>query len=351
MSAPSSAPDLDDAEGLAAADRDGLLRAVATAGASVRAVAATAAEGGLDALRDSRPRSVVWISGRGTAGTAGALLAAGWGATSVAPIAPASGVPPWVGPLDVVVVAGDDPGDPALVAAASGAVRRGARVVVAAPFEGPLRDATAGRAAVLAPRLWLPDAFNLSRYLAVGLVTLAAVDPVGGVDVAALADALDAEALRNAPAAEMFTNPAKALAQRLSGDPAVLTADSAALLAVARHGSATLLRIAGAAVPAAELPDVVTASRDGMLATARAVTDIFHDDELDGPRPGRTRVLALAARDERAVVAARLAAVPDVDFLDVDEADTVVRGDHEPAVLAVRLEMAAVYLRLLRSPV
>jgi maleate isomerase len=76
----------------------------------------------------------------------------------------------------VLVVAGDDPGDPVLVSAAATAVRRGARVVVATPYEGPIRDATAGRAAVLAPRLWVPEEFGLCRFLAVGLATLAAVD-------------------------------------------------------------------------------------------------------------------------------------------------------------------------------
>ena len=65
----------------------------------------------------------------------------------------AAEAPPWVGPLDVLIVAGDDPGDPALVGAAASGVRRGARVVVVAPYEGPLRDITAGRVAVLEPRL------------------------------------------------------------------------------------------------------------------------------------------------------------------------------------------------------
>ena len=92
------------------------------------------------------------------------------------------------------------------------AVRRGARVVIAAPYEGPLRDATAGRAAVLAPRLWVPDEFGLCRYLAAGLAALGVVDPGLTGDLGALADELDAEALRNSAVREVFTNPAKALA-------------------------------------------------------------------------------------------------------------------------------------------
>ena len=121
-------------------------------------------------------------------------------------------MPPWIGALDVLIVAGDDPGDPALVSAAATGVRRGARVVVVAPYEGPLRDATAGRAVALAPRLWVPDEFGFARYLAAGLATLHVVDPALQVDLAALADELDAEALRNSAGRELFTNPAKALA-------------------------------------------------------------------------------------------------------------------------------------------
>ena len=47
--------DLDDAEGLLGADRDGLLRAASMAGAHVRAVAAALDEGALDSLRDRMP--------------------------------------------------------------------------------------------------------------------------------------------------------------------------------------------------------------------------------------------------------------------------------------------------------
>ena len=82
---------------------------------------------------DHPPRTVVWVAGRGTAETAGAMLAAALGGRSAAPIVVAAEAPPWIGALDVLVVAGDDPGDPALVAAAATGVRRGARVVVVAP--------------------------------------------------------------------------------------------------------------------------------------------------------------------------------------------------------------------------
>jgi hypothetical protein len=201
--------DLDDVAGLLEADRDGLLRAAATAGARVRATAAAVEEGALESVTGGqRPRTLIWVSGRGTAEAAGAMLAALLGGSAGEPVVLAAEAPTWVGPLDAVVVAGDDAGDPALVTAAATAVRRGARVVVAAPFEGPLRDATAGRAAVLAPRMWVPDDFGLVGHLAAGLAAAAAVDPSVGADLGRLADELDAEALRNSAGRELFTNPA-----------------------------------------------------------------------------------------------------------------------------------------------
>jgi hypothetical protein len=363
--------DLEDADGLLAADRQGLLRAASSAGAQVRAVAAAANEGELDALRtDDRPRSVIWLAGRGTAETAGAMLAATLGGAAPAPIAVASEAPPWVGPLDVLIVAGDDPGDPALVGAAATGVRRGARVVVVAPYEGPLRDSTAGRAAVLPPRLWVPDEFGLCRYLAAGLAVLHTVDPSLNIDLPSLADELDAEALRNSARRELFTNPAKTIAERISDHQVALAGDCAATLALARHGSSVLLRIAHQVAAATGVADAVVALREtSEFGDARSSVDaLFHDEEIDGPLPERLRVLALTLAGDRTVVAARVAGLDEVYLItaeDVPEAPGGVGGsgglvgavtpggatgpEQQLAVLAVRLEMAAVYLRLVRG--
>ncbi len=360
--------DLEDTEGLLAADRDGLLRAASSAGAQVRAIAAAVDEGALEPLRaNDRPRSVIWVAGRGPAETAGALLAAASGARANQPIALLSEAPPWVGPLDVLVVAGDDPGDPALVSAASTGVRRGARVVVVTPYEGPLRDSTAGRVAVLAPRLTVPDEFGLCRYLAAGLAALHAVDPgpgpTSGRDLALLADELDAEALRNSAGRELFTNPAKTIAARVAGRRVALAGDCAATLALARHGSSVLLRIAHEAVAATGLADAVVALR---AATAgSSVDDLFHDEEIDGPLPQRLRVLVLVLAAEQAVVAARTGGLEDVYLLAAEDVPDGPGGsagsevspalggpfsaEQQLAVLAVRVEMAAVYMRLARG--
>lgn len=359
--------DLEDGEGLLAADRDGLLRAASSAGAQVRAIAAAADEGALDPLRsDDRARSVIWVAGRGTAETAGTMLAATLGGTASEPIAVLGEAPPWVGPLDVLVVAADDPGDPALVSAAATGVRRGARVVVAAPYEGPLRDSTAGRAAVLEPRVWGPDEFGLSRYLAAGLAVLHAVDPRLGIDLGALADELDAEALRNSAARQLFTNPAKTIAARLTGRRAALAGDCPATLALARHGSSVLLRLAHEAVAATALADAVVALRTAAESGAGSAVDaLFHDEEIDGPLPERLRVLVFTLSDEQTVVAARTAGLDDIYLLAAEDVpdgpggsagSTVapalggaISPEQQLAVLAVRLEMAAVYMRLVRG--
>ncbi len=361
MNATQATIDLDDTEALLAADRDGLLRAASTAGAQVRAAAAALDEGALDSVRsDDPPRTVIWVAGRGTAVTAGTMLAATSGGWAAAPIVIAADAPPWIGALDMLIVAGDDPGDPALVGAAASGVRRGARVVVAAPYEGPLRDITAGRVAVLAPRLPVPDEFGLCRYLAVGLAALQSVDPELRVDLAALADELDAEALRNSAGRELFTNPAKALVERMSRRRVVLAGDCAATLTLARHGCAVLLRIAHQVAAATGLADALAALRAGAGSGFADPTEaLFHDEEIDGPITERLRVLALTLDAERTVVASRIAQFDDVDLVgaeDVPEGPGVSsapvgaqRVEQQLGILAVRLEMAAVYLRLVRG--
>ena len=93
---------------------------------------------------------------------------------------------------------------------------------------------------------------------------LQAVDPALRVDLAVLADELDAEAFRNSAGRELFTNPAKTLAERMSGRDVVLAGDNAGTLALARHGAAIMLRIAHQAVTAVGLADALVALHSGM---------------------------------------------------------------------------------------
>lgn len=351
-----AAIDLDDVEGLIDADREGLLRAASMAGAQMRAVAAALAEGVFEPLRSGQPpRTVIWVAGHGAAEAAGSILVAALGGSAAAPIVVAPEVPLWIGALDVLVVAGDDPADPALVAAAATGVRRGARVLIVAPEEGPLREVAAGRAVLLAPRLRVPDDFGLARYLAAGLVALHVVDAGVEVDVAALADELDAEALRNSAGREVFTNPAKTLATRLSDATVVLAGDDASTLALARHASAVLLRVAQLAVASASLADVMVVLHAGLSGGADYETSLFHDEEIDGPLPSRVRTIVLTTDQERPGIMTRLAGFDDATTISAEDIGDVAapppsgRAEQQLAILAVRLEMAAVYLRLVRG--
>jgi hypothetical protein len=68
MSAAHATVDLDDTRALLEADRDGLLRHAAMAGAQVRSTAAAVEEGALESVAaDHRPRSVIWLARRGPA--------------------------------------------------------------------------------------------------------------------------------------------------------------------------------------------------------------------------------------------------------------------------------------------
>lgn len=380
MTAPASDIDFDDVEALIAGDTRGALRSAALGGAQVRAVAATVEEGVFARLDGLRPRSVVLVTGRGSSTRAAGLVVATLGARLGIPLIHVAQAPPWVGPLDLVVVTGEDAGDPRLVHSVAQAVRHGAEVIVAAPDEGPLRAAGAGRAIAVPPRMHVLDINSLMHHLAVMLATLevvesgAATAPSGFTE---FADVLDGEALRNHPRRELFHNPAKSLASRMQGRRVVLAGDSAGAREVAGHGAAVLLRVAGSVAAAAELSDVLAA---GPALTSGSP---FHDPEFDEPdhlgsRP--VRVFALSTSASARAVEMRLAALPDADLVLAGEEPTpaqlhrhedradqgavghfgIGQGPAAPpaaelddraeieqlAVLATRLEMTAAYLQL-----
>ncbi|MFC4375297.1 tobH protein [Nocardia halotolerans] len=379
--------DLDDAASLEAADTAGALRSAASGGAQVRATAAAVVESSLtERLSPLRPRSLVLVAGSGRAARAAGLLVATLGDRAGLPIVTVTALPPWVGPLDVVLVAGDDAGDPRLIDAVDRALRRSAEVVIAAPNEGPLRAVAAGRAIVLEPRVPVLDHNRLLRFLAAGIAVVRGVDAQrsGAItpDLTALADVLDAEALRGGPHNEVFHNPAKTLAARMQGVGVVLAGDSPAAVELAGHGAEVLLQSAGKLVSAADLADTV-ASVGRLAASAGSAAPgfdpLFHDEELDGPAPvDRVRVLALSVHPDRATARRKLAVFEgagaglvdadlvhaDVDLLQTQlaepgtapaaesaAADSAAGGGHgselvQLAVLALRLDMAAAYLRL-----
>ncbi|MBY4128733.1 tobH protein [Rhodococcus fascians] len=377
MTAVSSLVDLDDVDALIAADREGALRSAALAGAQVRAVAAAVDDAVLARLADLRPRSVVIVTGDGRSSRAASLLVAALGDRLGVPLVRSTGTPPWIGPLDVVVVAGDDAGDPRLAESVDAASRRGAEVVVVAPEEGPLRAVRGARVMWLPPRIAVRDHNALMRYLAAFVAVLGAV--AGGSwksllpNLSRLADLLDAEAVRNSPSNEVFHNPAKALASGMNGRRVVLSGGGPAAVEVARHGSEVLLRVAGVLVGAGELGDVIAASVRASTVesagTARTFDSFFHDEQLDGPLPELPmRVIVVASEIDRAVTERRVAGVPESELLLAEPYEAVFGGARpgsefdiavasaDPAtlsvldtmsVLATRLDTTAAYLLLM----
>ena len=125
--------------------------------------------------------------------------------------------------------------------------------------------------------------------------------------------------------------------------------------------------IAHAVVAATGLADAQAALRATAAQgdTASSVDALFHDEEIDGPLPERLRVLALTLAGERSVVATRVAGLDNVYLVaaeDVPDAPGSLAAsgtlpaptgdqsaEQQLAVLAVRLEMAAVYMRLGRG--
>jgi len=84
-------------------------------------------------------------------------------------------------------------------------------------------------------------------------------------------------------------------------------------------------------------------------------TALFHDEQIDGPRPTRPRTFVLATDAVRPMVLARVAGLEDVDVIaaeDVPDVKVPLASGHpeqQLAMMAVRLEMTATYLRLARG--
>ena len=337
--------DLDDPAQLLAADYGGRLRGAASAGALVRSVAVAVDEGVLARLHDATVRSVVLVAPRGPARRAAALVQALTGDLSSVPVVTAAHTPRWLGPLDVVLVATDDPGDVELAESVARAVSRGAEVVLAAPEEGLLSPAAAGRALLLPPRVPVPEGMGLLRFVAAGLAVLAAVGVCQTPDLAVLADELDAEAERNQASRDVVANPAKSLALRCSGRRLLIAVDSAGTGVVAAHLVAALLAYAGVVAAPVELAEALVA----VTAAAGPSDSLFHDPEIDGPLASEPlRVLLLATAAGLPHLPARGAGFADVEVLLGAIETGVLQRDRiaELLVLTARCVTAAVYLGL-----
>ncbi|QEV18419.1 SIS domain-containing protein [Streptomyces alboniger] len=390
---------LDAPEALARADRRGLLRGAAEAGARVRTAVRHATEAGLTDLKpDGRPRAIL-IAGPGTAAVCVAdlldgLAGAGCPVVRLAPtgVAPAAGalrwaLPGWVGPVDLLLIATPDGSEPGLTLLAEQAYRRGCTVVAVAPARTPLAESVEGSHGLTVPLATSPygayegvhdeadrdsgsyEARRVEDEAAPGapgtlwallVPLLVLLDRTGliAAPVDALqkvADRLDRVAERCGPAIATYSNPAKTLAAELADAFPLIWTEGRAAGAAGRRFAATLAELAGHAALASELPEALPA-HGALLAGNPAGgvdtdgTDDFFRDRVDDPAALRARVVLLR---DRPVDAGGLTAAPAARELahghDVALSELEPEADDELEALAELIavtDFAAVYLAL-----
>lgn len=280
---------LDDPQWLEAADES--LRWLAESGPRVRKEATAAAEAPTHVIgADDRPRAVV------VAGADARLLRAVLEPWCPVPFVawPAPGLPGWAGPLDLVVVLAPGGGDEVVAATVSEAVRRGSRLIVAAPPASSLAENAAGHDTVVLP-------CHTGDSLAAAVVTLQALHAVGlGPQISAeqVAGALDAVAVACGPGRDMSANPAKELALVLAESTPLVWGGSVLAARAGRRVAEALRQASGRSALAADARHLVpvlegTAPRDpfsdpfsdplGGWTPAGEADDDAGDDATDEP--------------------------------------------------------------------
>ncbi|MFG2501289.1 SIS domain-containing protein [Streptomyces sp. NPDC048441] len=386
---------LDAPEALAVADRRGLLRGAAEAGARVRTAVRHATEAGLTQLKpDGRPRAIM-IAGPGTAATCVAdlldtLAGASCPVVRLAPtgVAPAAGalrwaLPGWAGSVDLLLIATPDGTEPGLELLAEQAYRRGCTVVAVAPARSPLAEGVEGTHGLTVAMATSPygeyeaphdgerasEAYEARRVddeaAASAPATLWALltpllillDRTGLITAPAetlekIADRLDHVAERCGPVIATYSNPAKTLAAELADALPVIWTEGQFAGPVGRRFAATLAELAGHPAVAGELPESLPA-HGALLAghfAPSADGDDFFRDRVDEPQALRARVVLLR---DRPVDAGGLSAAPaarelahghDIALSELEPED----GDdlETLAELIAVTDFAAVYLAL-----
>ncbi|WP_330288408.1 SIS domain-containing protein [Streptomyces sp. NBC_00576] len=369
---------LDAPEALADADRRGLLRGAAEAGARVRTAARHAAEAGINDLKpDGRPRAVL-IAGPGAAATCvadllGTLAGATTPVTRLAPtgVAPAAGalrwdLPGWAGSVDLLLIATPDGTEPGLSLLAEQAYRRGCTVAAVAPAGTPLAETVQGAAHGLFVRMATapyeqeetdqPLAASAPGVLWALLTPLLALLDRTGLLIAPpdalekVADRLDHIAERCGPAIATYSNPAKTLAAELADTLPVIWTEGTSAGPAGRRFAAALAELAGRPALAAELPEAL-AAHGALLASrlaAGADPDDFFRDRVNEAPALHARVVLLRDRPTGGLSAAPAArelalghdtAISELEPEDGAELETL-------AELIATTDFAAVYLAL-----
>ncbi|MER5442828.1 SIS domain-containing protein [Streptomyces sp. NPDC002790] len=313
---------LDDPDALARADRRGLLRGAAEAGARVRTAARHAAEAGIAELKpDGRPRAIL-IAGPGTAAAGvadlvGRLAGAACPVVRLRPTGVASApgalrweLPGWAGSVDLLLIATPDGTEPSLSLLVEQAYRRGVTAVAVCPSGAPLTESVAGAHGLSVPMATAPyeqdepaAASAPGALWALLTPLLALLDRTGLLSaapdtLAKVADRLDQVAERCGPAIATYSNPAKTLAAELAEALPLIWTEGAAAGPAGRRFAAALAELAGRAALAADLPEAMPAH--GALLTgdmaAGADPDDFFRDRVEEVQMLRARVVLLRDR-------------------------------------------------------
>ncbi|WP_030694349.1 SIS domain-containing protein [Streptomyces globisporus] len=368
---------LDAPDDLALADRRGLLRGAAEAGARVRTAARHAAEAGIADLHpEGRPRAVL-VAGPGTAAAGvadliGALAGAAAPVVRLQPtgVAPAAGalrwaLPGWAGSVDLLLLPTTDGGEPGLALLAEQAYRRGITVVAVAPKDSPLAETVNGSHGLFVPMAITPNespdeyaesiAASPGALWALFTPLLALLDRVGLIEappeaLEKVADRLDRTAERCGPAIATYSNPAKTLAAELADSLPLIWTEGNAAGPAGRRFAAILAELAGLPALAAELPEALPAH--GVLLAgdyaAGADPDDFFRDRVEESQALRARVVLLRDRPAEELTAAPAArelalghgtAISELELEEGDDLETLAE------LLAVT-DFAAVYLAL-----
>lgn len=295
--------DLYSADSLAA-DHEGLLLAAASAGAQIRSLAEH-----IDALPEfGQPRALVVLGDRGELDLARSVL----DATSSAPTIASTGLPRWIGPLDVVLAPSADPRDEQLAGQLALAVRRGATTVVRTAADGA--PAQSG-ALVLPAVIGVPEALagpsRLALIAAIATRCRLAPDP----QLSDWAERADVIAVRCRPSADPALNPALLIADAIGTATPILVGADPAGDAIGRYAAGLLQDLAG--VAASAIGSAAVAHSSALLRRQPSADDIFADPE---PGSGHRWVIAgtgtspvLAALERDLMQPVRLAPVDPVD--------------------------------------
>ncbi|MFE2039067.1 SIS domain-containing protein [Streptomyces scopuliridis] len=348
---------LDAPDALADADRNGLLRGAAEAGARVRTALRHTAEAGIAGLApEGRPRAVL-IAGSGAAATGVADLITAL-ATNAAPVtrlrptgvAAAAGalrwaLPGWAGPVDLLLIATTDGSEPGLALLAEQAYRRGCTVVAVAPRQSPMSDVVGGTHGLMVQMATAPNgqygqngsygqSVEPGQYgqngsdkwyepegtpvagpgalWALLVPLLALLDRVGLLTAPVetlqlVADRLDRTAERCGPAIATYSNPAKTLAAELADSLPLIWTEGPAAAPAGRRFAAVLAELTGRPALAAELPEALPAHSAllaGHFAGGAADPDDFFRDRVEEPQAWRARVVLLRDRPAGGLTAA-----------------------------------------------